>query len=82
MLACATEGMPPEAVAAVEAQKGSYQQMCDGFKQAGMTDYIGKAMEACKDTACGAGGADWTTCVTTKMTEAMTAAAGAAAVTP
>ncbi len=48
----------------------------------GDADAMTKAMEACKDTACGAGGADYATCIGTKITEAVTAAAGAAAATP
>jgi len=45
-------------------------------------DAMTKAMEGCKDTAFGAGGADYATCIATKITEVVTAAAGAASVAP
>jgi hypothetical protein len=78
MIECVTAGMPPEAVeATVGPMKDAWKQSCDGFKAMG-DDVLGKAMEACKDTACGAGGADWSTCIATKMSEIAMAAAGAA----
>ena len=79
MIACASEGLPPEAVeATVAAMKDGMVQGCEAMKTAGQTDYISKAMEACKDTPCGAGGADWMTCHATKMAEIMMAEMGAA----
>jgi len=82
MMKCAKEASEAAAAgswtADVEAAwKSAQAQACDAFKQSGMMDYMGKAIEACKDTACGAGGADWAMCVSTKATEAMTAAATA-----
>jgi hypothetical protein len=86
MIACAKEAaggaeLPPEAL---EPMKTGYAQSCEAWKALpGFgADAMTKAMDACKDTACGAGGADYATCIGTKITEAVTAAAGAAAVAP
>ncbi|MBI5487714.1 MAG: hypothetical protein HY905_10310 [Deltaproteobacteria bacterium] len=82
MIACASEGLPPEAVeAAIGPMKDGFKMACDGFKaMPGFgPELFTKAMDACKDTACGTGGMDWSMCFSTKITEAVTAAAMAAA---
>ncbi|MBN1773758.1 MAG: hypothetical protein JXB32_21025 [Deltaproteobacteria bacterium] len=87
MMKCAKEAAEAAAAGSWTADvekmwKESQATACDAFKQSGMMDYMAKAMEDCKDTPCGAGGADWAMCVSTKATEAMTAAAMAGAGAP
>jgi hypothetical protein len=84
MLVCAKEaagGMELPA-AALDPMKQGFQQSCEAWKAIpGFgADLMTKSMEACKDTACGAGGSDYMMCISTKISEAAMAAAGA--VTP
>jgi type IV secretory pathway VirB10-like protein len=86
MIGCAKEaaGGAELPAAALDPMKQGFQQSCDAWKQLpGFgAEFMTKAMDACKDTACGAGGSDYMMCISNKITEAVTAAATAAAVTP
>jgi hypothetical protein len=66
MVACtATTGgvaLPAEALAPL---KEGFQQSCDALRETDAAAFE-KAIAACKDTACGAGGGEYLTCVSTK----------------
>jgi type IV secretory pathway VirB10-like protein len=84
MVACSKEAAGAAWTPEMEtATKTAMATACDGFKAGGEAGLgaLTKAMDACKDTPCGAAG-EWMTCVGTKVGEFMAAAATAAAVAP
>ncbi|MBI5487382.1 MAG: hypothetical protein HY905_08620 [Deltaproteobacteria bacterium] len=80
VVACVTEavGEPGFAAETAAAMREGFAMTCDAWKQAGLDATMGAAIRSCADVACGEGGADLSTCIVTRITEAVTRQTGGA----
>jgi len=68
----ATLGESGATPAVAAALRDAFAETCEAWRESGIDRLLGGAMQACADVACGAGGADLLTCITTAIADAAT----------